>query len=96
MTYVLINTKFIHNTAVWGGGLFIEFNHYASKNTISIKNNSQFSTNRCHDNENPKDPGGGGVQILYNFYNRTILPKDNNVSVCQSYFVFNTAYWEVE
>ena len=92
-TIDIINTKFIHNTAVWGGGLFIEFSHYASNNAISIKNNSQFSTNRCHDNENPEDPIGGGVLILYNFYSRKILPKRNNVSFYQSYFVFNTAYW---
>ena len=89
----IIDTKFIHNTAVWGGGLFIEFSHYANNNTISIKENSQFSNNHCGDTENPEDPGGGGVQILYNFYNRTILPKYNNVSFYKSYFVLNTAYW---
>ena len=87
------NTRFIHNTAVWGGGLYIEFSHYANRNTISIKNNSQFSNNHCHDNVNPENPGGGGVQIFYNFYNRKMIPKHNNVSFLQSYFVLNTAYW---
>ena len=92
-TIDIINTKFIGNTAVWGGGLFIEFSHYASNNTISVKNNSQFSTNHCGDNENPEDPGGGGVQVLYNFYNTMVLPRHNSVNFYQSYFVFNTAYW---
>ena len=93
-TIDIISTKFISNIAVWGGGLFIEFSHYANNNTISIKENTQFSTNRCHDNENPEDPQGGGVLILYNFYNRKkMLPKRNNVSFYQSYFVLNTAYW---
>ena len=93
-TIDIISSKFIRNTAVWGGGLFIEFSHYANNNTVSIKENTQFSTNRCHDNENPEDPQGGGVLILYNFYNRKkILPKRNNVSFYESYFVLNTAYW---
>ena len=89
----IINTKFIGNAAVLGGGLFIEFSHYASRNTISIKDNSQFSSNWCSDNENPEDPEGGGVKILYNFYNGMILPRDNSVSFYQSSFLFNTAYW---
>ena len=92
-TIDIIDSKFIDNTAVYGGGLFIGFNHYASNNTVTIKENSQFSNNYYKDNYNPENPGGGGVQILYNFYNSTVLPNCNNVSFYNTYFRSNNAYW---
>ena len=90
----IINTVFVNNTAVWGGGLFIEFNHYASGNTITIKEHSQFSNNKCSDDDyNPDITGGGGVQIIYTPYNSLISPSHNNVTFSQCDFASNTAFW---
>jgi len=92
-TINVINTKFIGNTAVWGGGLFIKFDHHASGNKIFVKENSQFSNNHCNDDDDPEGPGGGAAQIAYNSYNSTVSPSYNHVSFSQSTFTFNKAYW---
>ena len=91
-TISIIDSKFIDNVAVYGGGLFVGINHFASSNKIFI-NNSQFSNNYCIDNYNPESPGGGGAQILYNFYNSIVLPKYNNITFFKTYFKSNNAYW---
>ena len=89
----IINTVFVNNIAVWGGGLFIEFNHYASGNTVNIKGNSQFSNNECDDSDDLDITGGGGVQIVYAPYNNLISPHHNSVKFSQCNFADNTAYW---
>ena len=93
-TIDIINTEFVNNTAVWGGGLFIEFNHYASGNTVTIKECSQFSNNKCSDDDdNPDITGGGGVQIVYAPYNNLISPHHNGINFSYCNFANNTAYW---
>ena len=89
----IINTVFVNNTAVWGGGLFIEFNHYASENTVNIKGQSQFSNNECDDSDNPDITGGGGVQITYAPFNSLISPSHNNVTFSDCNFASNSAFW---
>ena len=89
----IINTEFVNNTAVWGGGLFIEFNHYASGNTITIKEYSQFSNNNCGDRDNPDITGGGGVLIVYAPYDSLFSPSHINVTFSQCNFANNAAYW---
>lgn len=88
----IINTKFISNTAVWGGGLFIEFNHYASGNKVNIKGHSQFSNNSCDDSDDLDITGGGGVQIVYAPYDN-FIPHHNSVKFSHCNFTNNTAYW---
>ena len=85
-TIDIINTKFVNNTAVWGGGLFIEFNHYANGNTVNIKGYSQFSNNHCDDSDDPDITGGGGVQIVYAPYNNLISPHLNSVKFSRCNF----------
>ena len=85
----IINTNFTYNTAVWGGGLFIEFHHYASGNKVNIEGYSQFSNNSCIGT----DTGGGGVQIAYTPYNSLNLPSHNSVTFSHCNFINNTAYW---
>ena len=93
-TIDIINTEFVNNTAVWGGGLFIEFNHYASGNTVTIKEHSQFSNNKCSDDDdNPDITGGGGAQITYAPYNSIISPSQNSVTFFHCNFASNTAFW---
>ena len=89
----IINTEFVSNTAVWGGGLFIEFNHYANGNTVNIKGNSQFSNNSCDGSDSPDITGGGGVQIVSAPYNNLISPHHNSVRFSHCNFANNIAYW---
>ena len=85
------DAKFIGNTAVYGGGVFFGFYHHASNNNLFIQN-TLFSNNHCKDNYNPENPGGGGVQIFYN-YNSTVFPNHNNLSFVDCSFKNNRAYW---
>ena len=89
----IINTEFVGNTAVWGGGLFIEFNHYANGNTVNIRGHSQFSNNNCEDSDDPDITGGGGVQITYAPFNSLISPSYNNVTFSDCNFTSNSAFW---
>ena len=40
-----------------GGGLLIEFNHYAEKNSVTVQGGSQFINNHCTDSGNHGDNG---------------------------------------
>ena len=92
-TINIINTVFVNNTAVWGGGLFIEFNHHASGNKITVKDHSQFSNNNCIDNDDTEITGGGAVQIAYTPYDSHSLPNHNDITFSHCDFANNTAYW---
>ena len=87
------NTDFVNNTAVWGGGLFVEFHHYANGNKVTIEGYSHFFNNSCTDSDNPDTTVGGGAQIAYAPYDNLISSSYNNVTFSHCNFANNTAYW---
>ena len=92
-TVDIINNGFVNNTAVWGGALFIEFKHHARKNKINVKEHSQFSHNKCNDEESSDITAGGAVQIVYAPYDSITSPSYNSITFSDCSFTNNSAYW---
>ena len=91
-TFKCVNIEAIGLYAIIFDGLYGSSTLSSLLSTLAISN-SQFSNNNCVDNYNPENSGGGGARIFYNFYNSTLLPKYNNVSLFNTYFISNRAYW---
>ena len=76
--------EFHENSAIWGGGLFIQFQDFPKDNSVTVMD-SFFTENDCYVN------GGGGADIGYIFYPRQKSDdrkvKNNNVAFkhCQFY-----------
>lgn len=53
--------RFVGNSAVWGGGLFVEFDDSSSGNNVAVQS-SVFENNRCN-YKNENGTGGGGMRV---------------------------------
>jgi hypothetical protein len=82
--YITINeSRFTHNGAIWGAGLWAAFQDSPQNNTLSVKN-SLFYQNDCYLN------GGGGVDIGLLFYAEP-LPTNNTMTFGNCTFKENSA-----
>ncbi len=79
---------FSANNAIWGGGLFAEFQDDAQSNKITVWNSS-LDRNTC--NLSYKS-GGGGSRIAYLFLEHNQV-HGNLVSFQRTNFTRNSAYW---
>ena len=81
-----------NNTALWGGGLFIEVEDFSSNNVVSV-NNTILTGNQCLFKEsNSHGTGGGGARISFVFFEDTHA-KRNSIVFANCSFLRNYAYY---
>ena len=93
-TVFVTNSTFTGNEALWGAGLFVEYQDNVQKNTFEI-HSSHLDSNLCHnsDSEN-KGTGGGGARIGYIFFNDSYGNlTENSVKFVNVAFDGNRAYF---
>lgn len=80
--FIISDSLFLGNAAIWGGGLWIQFQDQPQNNLLTIRN-TVFRENNCYMN------GGGGADIGYIFYDTKA--KNNNMTFMNCTFKNNTA-----
>ena len=87
----IIHCDFEGNSAIWGGGLLMEFQDYVANNFLHIVNSSFLNNNSTYNDTS--GTGGGGVRLghcVYHQPNRADL-SGNKILIEGSYFTNNTA-----
>ena len=87
-TISIDSCRFISNKAIWGAGLFAEFQDNATNNSVLVTD-SLIDSNTC---DITFKSGGGGARIAYLFYG-TAHVIHNHVSFHSCNFSRNQAYW---
>ena len=91
-TIIIEKSEFTNNTAVWGGGLFVEMQDFSSSNSVTISN-STISGNKCLFKESSTHgTGGGGARVGYIFFKDTHA-RLNSISFQNCKFHGNAAYF---
>ncbi len=83
------NCKFENNSALWGGGLFVEFHDDTFNNTV-IVDNSIIINNFCHFKPD-SGTAGGGMRIGHYVYGSELLGTGNYIRVSNCIFDSNAA-----
>ena len=88
------NCTFIANQAMWGAGLFVEYQDNAQSNVFEISF-SLLDSNICHNSESEsKGTGGGGARIGFIFFNDSYGNiRDNSMTFDAVAFIGNKAYY---
>ena len=88
------NCTFTANQAMWGAGLFVEYQDNTRNNVFEISA-SHFDVNVCHNSESEsKGTGGGGARIGYIFFNDSYgNVTDNSMTFDNVTFTGNKAYY---
>ena len=88
----ILNCKFINNTALWGGGLSVEFQNDAQNNSLCV-NSSYFEGNKLPYNIlSNTGTGGGGMHACFQLHGNS-QPRNNHILFNDCYFKRNTAYY---
>ena len=83
---------FTHNQALWGAGMFVEFQDNTNNNNVLVKT-SVFHTNSLHYNDVKNEgTGGGGARIGFVFFNGSVA-YSNNITFYNCSFEENSAYY---
>ena len=91
-SFVIEDSLFYDNTAVWGGGLFIEFHDNTHGNNVTVRN-TNFSNNTCQFTASG-GTAGGGIRLGYFVYGP--LPATatrNSIVIDNCTFVKNLALY---
>ena len=90
-TMLLSNCTILNNTALWGAGLFIEYQDSTHYNQITIKDSS-ISFNQVLDSTSESGTRGGGARVGYIFFDKTHSHR-NLMSFVNVTFTGNRAYY---
>ena len=82
------------NEAIWGAGVFAEFQDFSVNNTFSMYSSS-IEENHCHSNADYNEgTGGGGVRLGYIFYHgNSDICVHNHILFESCTFVKNVAHF---
>ena len=91
------NSTVIGNEALWGGGIFAEFQDFSENNILHV-HSTIVERNRCYsDRSFNEGTGGGGVRLGIIFYNLTSegysYAHNNHFHFENCSIVANDAYW---
>ena len=90
--FTIVNCNFTKNRAVWGAGLFAQFQDSVSDNSLIVRD-SHFDSNILPFSvKNRTGTGGGGARVGYVSYNGETLTR-NKVVFDNCTFERNRAYW---
>lgn len=91
-TVVVSESCVSHNKALWGAGLFVEYQDL-SKNNMFLMENSILDNNQCINSSSEQDgTGGGGARVGYIFFGPT-HSKYNRMIFDNVNFTANRAYF---
>ena len=90
---IAVNNSFvIGNKALWGAGVFVEFQDLSAYNTFSM-HSTIVRENQCQNTDfYSEGTGGGGVRLGYIFYNKTHV-HHNHILLDSCLISNNTAFW---
>ena len=93
-TVTVDSSRFIRNSAIWGGGFLADFLDYSAGNNLTITDSS-FSNNDCTYDRGVYaiGTGGGGVRIALHFYNQSLNDCSNYIEIIRCDFEGNSAYY---
>ena len=80
---------FVNNTALWGGGLFVEFHDSAGDNHVTVSN-SALLENKCS-STSESGTGGGGMRIGHYVYGEAVGHTGNSIVLTDCHFCNNSA-----
>ena len=99
----LDSVEMYNNTAMWGGGLFVEFQASSYNNTFEMVDSNIYNnmaSEIVHSGYNQSEskllrqPGGGGARVGFLFFNdNKSLATNNHICFRHTDFANNTAYW---
>ncbi len=86
-----------NNTALWGAGVFVEFQDNTSRSEFVLRR-SHVEDNRCYSDVSfHEGTGGGGLRLGYIFYNdsrgQSSYVHHNRIELESCDFTRNKAYW---
>lgn len=87
----ITNCVFYNNTAIWGGGLLVEFQDRCYSNLVVVES-TVFLSNKCNYSScTYEGTGGGGARVLFAgighyIYNNTVLFKNSSFTNNHAYF----------
>ncbi len=91
-TIIVNRSSVTQNSALWGGGLFAEFQDNSTNNSFHVYN-STIELNVClHNVKKAAGTGGGGVRIGFIFFDNALV-KNNNIRFENCTFSNNTGYF---
>ena len=93
-TITVDNCNFTCNQAIWGAGMFAEFQDNTSNNNVLVKS-SVFHSNSLHNIDVKNEgagTGGGGVRVGYIFFDNSVA-CENNITFINCTFEENIAYY---
>ena len=90
-TVTITNCTISNNTALWGAGLFVEYQDMTHNNQILIED-SVINYNQVMDAASESGTGGGGSRVGYIFFDKT-HSHDNLVHFRNVNFYKNKAYY---
>ena len=91
-TVTIDGSRFVNNSALWGSGVFVEYQDFSYNNTF-IVNNSVVTGNEClYKNSSSQGTGGGGARAGYIFFDDTHV-KENSVEFENCTFSNNFAFF---
>ena len=90
--FSVVNCTFTKNMAVWGAGLFAQFQDSVSNNSLVVAGSHFDSNSLPFSVKNRTGTGGGGVRVGFVFYDRGTVTH-NSVVFDHCTFERNRAYW---
>lgn len=91
-TFLIHNCTFANNAALWGGGVFAEFQDRARSNNFTVSSSKIRRNSVSYDESNNSGTGGGGARVGFIYfddfyaYNNSILFDDCDFCSNRGYF----------
>ena len=91
-TIIVDHSVFQGNTALWGAGIFVEYQDWSQNNSFEIYS-SILECNHCYNSDSDSSgTGGGGSRVGYIFFDETHA-NQNSILFDSCHFVNNWAYF---
>ena len=91
-TIIVNNSVFFNNQALWGGGIFVEYQDSVSMNRFAVYNTTLDSNYLFHKSSFERGTGGGGSRVGFIFFNGAHV-CNNSIHFEDCRFVNNKAYF---
>ena len=86
------NCTFKDNQAVWGGGMFVEFQDTSHDNVFVVRSSLLENNTLYYNDIRNEGTGGGGARMGYIYFN-DFTSYGNNITFIQCNFTSNSAYY---
>ena len=91
-TVIVNGSVFISNIALWGGGIFVEYQDFATLNQFAVYNSALENNYLYNKQSSKRGTGGGGSRVGFIFYDQTHV-ENNSVLYDNCKFINNSAYF---